>query len=55
MPSKSASQQRAAGMALAVKRGDIPMHKIQGPIRNMVKSMSETQLKEFATHRKMRG
>jgi hypothetical protein len=55
MPAKSSTQQRAAGMALAVKKGEIPLHKVQGPVRNMVKSMSTAQLKEFASHRKMRG
>lgn len=55
MPSKSVAQQRAAGMALAAKRGEIPLHKIKGPVRQMVKSMSEQSLKEFASHRKMRG
>ena len=48
MPAKSAAQQKAAGAALSAKRGDIPKSKLKGASREMVETMSETQLEEFA-------
>lgn len=48
MPAKSSKQRRAAGMALAIKRGDTPKSKARPAVRNMSK-MSETQLKHFAS------
>jgi hypothetical protein len=45
MPAKSAAQQRAAGAALAAKRGEIPVSKLQGAS----KSMYEKELDEFAS------
>ena len=48
MPAKSAAQQKAAGAALSAKRGDIPKSKLRGASREMVESMSEKQLREFA-------
>ncbi len=48
MPAKSKAQQKAAGAALAAKRGDIPKKDLKGASRQMVKSMSESQLREFA-------
>jgi hypothetical protein len=48
MPAKSKAQQKAAGAALAAKRGEIKKSKLKGASRSMVKSMSERQLKEFA-------
>ena len=48
MPAKSAAQQKAAGAALSAKRGDIPKSKLKGASREMVETMSETQLREFA-------
>lgn len=52
MPSVSRSQQRAAGMALAVKRGETPMKMAKGAVKQMAKGMTEMQLKEYATKRK---
>lgn len=52
MPSTSRSQQRAAGMALAVKRGEIPASHAKGAVKHMATSMSQAQLKEFTTRRK---
>lgn len=48
MPSKSENQQQAAGMALAAKRGEIPVSKLKGAALDMYKSMSVTQLEHFA-------
>ena len=49
MPAKSKAQQKAAGAALSAKRGEQPVSKLKGASREMVKSMSEDQLKEFAS------
>ena len=48
MPAKSKAQQKAAGAALSAKRGETPKSKLKGASRQMVDSMSETQLEEFA-------
>jgi hypothetical protein len=48
MPAKSAAQQKAAGAALAAKRGDVPKSKLKGASKSMM-SMSKKQLKEFAS------
>jgi hypothetical protein len=49
MPAKSKAQQKAAGAALAAKRGDTPKSKLKGASKQMVESMSEKQLEEFAS------
>ncbi|WP_156842784.1 DUF3008 family protein [Novosphingobium aquimarinum] len=49
MPAKSKAQQRAAGAALAAKRGDQPKSKLRGASKEMEESMSERQLEEFAS------
>ncbi len=54
MPAKSAAQQKAAGAALAAKRGDTPKSKLKGASRKMEHSMSEEQLEDFA-HTKRKG
>ncbi len=54
MPAKSAAQQKAAGAALSAKRGDTPKSKLRGASRQMVESMTEKQLEEFA-HTKRKG
>jgi Protein of unknwon function (DUF3008) len=48
MPAKSKAQQEAAGAALAAKRGERSKSGLKGASKEMAKSMSETQLKEFA-------
>jgi len=48
MPAKSKKQQMAAGAALAAKRGERPISSLKGASREMVDSMSEKQLEEFA-------
>lgn len=47
MPSQSKAQQRLAGMALSMKRGDTPKSKSK-KAAEMAESMSEKELKEFA-------
>jgi hypothetical protein len=49
MPAKSAAQQKAAGAALAAKRGDAPKSKLKGASKSMAASMSEDQLDELAS------
>jgi hypothetical protein len=49
MPAKSKAQQKAAGAALSAKRGDIPKSKLKGASKEMVGSMSEKQLEDFAS------
>jgi hypothetical protein len=49
MPAKSKSQQKAAGAALAAKRGDQKVSDLKGPAKSMYESMSEKQLEEFAS------
>ncbi len=48
MPATSKAQQKAAGAALAAKRGDAPKSKLKGASKQMVESMSAKQLEEFA-------
>jgi hypothetical protein len=49
MPAKSRKQQMAAGAALSAKRGERSKQSLKGASRQMVESMSEKQLKDFAT------
>lgn len=49
MPAKSKAQQKAAGAALAAKRGDQKVGELKGASKSMYKSMSERQLEEFAS------
>ena len=48
MPAKSKAQQKAAGAALSAKRGDTKVGELKGASKGMYKSMSESQLEEFA-------
>lgn len=48
MPSRSKAQQRAAGMALAAKRGLIDAARLKGAALEMFRSMSEQQLADYA-------
>jgi len=52
MPAKSASQQKAAGAALAAKRGDMKKSELKGASKSMEKSMSETELEKMASTRR---
>lgn len=49
MPAKSKAQQKAAGAALAAKRGDIKTSELKGASKSMAKSMSESELEELAS------
>lgn len=49
MPAKSQAQQKAAGAALAAKRGDEKVGDLKGASKSMYKSMSETQLDDLAS------
>lgn len=49
MPAKSKSQQKAAGAALAAKRGETKVKDLQEASRSMYKSMSETELDDMAS------
>lgn len=48
MPATSKAQQKAAGAALAAKRGEIKKSELQGASREMYESMTEDQLEDFA-------
>ncbi|MDP3896715.1 MAG: DUF3008 family protein [Mesorhizobium sp.] len=49
MPARSKAQQKAAGAALSAKRGETAKSELKGASREMVDSMSEKQLEEFAS------
>ena len=49
MPAKSKAQQKAAGAALAAKRGEVKKSELKGASRQMASSMSEKQVEEFAS------
>ena len=52
MPAKSAAQQKAAGAALAAKRGEKPKSSLKGASRSMEGSMTEQELEDFARGRR---
>ena len=52
MPAKSKAQQKAAGAALAAKRGEQRKSELKGASRSMVETMSEEQLRELAATRR---
>ena len=49
MPATSKAQQKAAGAALAAKRGEIKKSELRGASKSMVKSMSEKELHDMAS------
>ncbi|MFD1745691.1 DUF3008 family protein [Rhizobium helianthi] len=49
MPAKSKAQQKAAGAALAAKRGDLKKSELKGASKSMEKSMSEKELHDMAS------
>ena len=49
MPAKSKAQQKAAGAALAAKRGEQKVSDLKGPAKSMYESMSESQLEDYAS------
>lgn len=48
MPAKSKAQQKAAGAALAAKRGEMDKSDLQGASKDMYDSMSEDELEDLA-------
>ncbi|MCB1479907.1 MAG: DUF3008 family protein [Tepidamorphaceae bacterium] len=49
MPATSRAQQKAAGAALAAKRGDIKKSELQGASIDMYESMSQSELEDLAS------
>lgn len=49
MPAKSAAQQKAAGAALAAKRGEAKKSSLKSASKEMEKSMTEKELEDFAS------
>jgi len=49
MPAKSQAQQKAAGVALAAKRGSISKKDLKGPSKAMEESMNEEELRKMAS------
>ncbi len=49
MPAKSKAQQKAAGAALSIKRGETPKSKAREPSKHMAQSMSEKELEKLAS------
>ena len=47
-PAISRSQQKAAALALAAKRRKIPVSQLKGSAKAMYKSMTASQLEDFA-------
>jgi len=54
MPAKSRAQQKAAGVALAAKRGEIAGSELKGASKSMARSMTERTLHEL-TATKQKG
>ncbi len=48
MPAKSEDQRKAAGAALAAKRGKMSPSKLKGAAKSMYEGMSEEKLRHFA-------
>lgn len=49
MPAKSKAQQKAAGAALAAKRGETNKSELKGASKDMYESMTEDELEEMAS------
>ncbi len=49
MPARSKAQQKAAGAALAAKRGETDKSKLKGASREMYETMTEKELVEMAS------
>lgn len=49
MPAQSKAQQKAAGAALAAKRGEMKKSELRGASKEMYESMSEKELEDFAS------
>lgn len=51
-PAKSEAQRKAAGAALAAKRGEQDPKKLKGASRDMYESMTEKELRKYASKSK---
>jgi hypothetical protein len=49
MPATSKAQQKAAGAALAAKRGEQKVSELRGASKSMYESMSEKELEDMAS------
>ena len=49
MPAKSQAQQKAAGAALAAKRGETKVSELKGASKSMYESMTEKELDDMAS------
>jgi len=49
MPAVSAAQQKAAGAALAAKRGETKVSALKGASKSMYESMTEKELDDMAS------
>ena len=49
MPALSKQQQKLFGLALAVKRGDVPKSDVSDEIKDIVKTMPEKDIEKFAS------
>ena len=49
MPAQSKQQQKLFGLALAVKRGDVPKSDVSDEIKDIVKTMPEKDIEKFAS------
>lgn len=49
MPATSKAQQKAAGAALAAKRGEQDVSSLKGASKSMYQSMTEKELEEMAS------
>lgn len=49
MPAQSKAQQKAAGMALSAKRGDISKNDLLGAAKDMYETMNEEELERLAS------
>ena len=48
MPAVSEAQQKAAGVALAAKRGKVKVSSLKGAAKRMYINMTEAELEEYA-------
>lgn len=48
MPAKSKNQQQLFGLALSVKRGETPKSEVSDEVLDIVDSMSEKEIEDFA-------
>ncbi len=48
MPARSKAQQKAAGAALAAKRGEVSKRSLKGAAKEMETSMTEQELRDLA-------